>query len=459
MVHYPPNRQGGLSDTIAAIATPPGQGGIGVVRISGPLCRQVAEEITGRVPPPRYAVFCHFRNRNGETIDRGIALYFPGPRSFTGEDVLELHGHGGPIVMDWLLGCVLQLGVRLARAGEFSERAFLNNKIDLSQAEAIADLIQSASEQAARSALRSLQGEFSAQIHILRDQLIELRCLIESAIDFSDEDIDFIEREAVVERLQSVQSALQGVYHSARQGALLREGIRVILIGRPNVGKSSLHNRLVGFEAAIVTDVPGTTRDLLREHIVIDGLPICLSDTAGLHNSMDIIEQEGMRRTREELANVDHVLLVADDQVGLTEAEHTILDELPNGITYTLILNKIDLSNAPAERKQESWGVTLRISALTGAGMDLLQQRLKECAGFDRGEGGGYFSARRRHLEALQRAGAAIAAAREILTQVGAEEMLAEELRQAQNALAEITGKYYSDDLLGEIFSTFCIGK
>jgi tRNA modification GTPase len=292
----------------------------------------------------------------------------------------------------------------------------------------------------------------------LREQLIEQRCLIESAIDFSDEDINFIERGAVAERLQRIQSALQSIHHSARQGALLREGIKVILVGRPNVGKSSLHNRLVGFEAAIVTDVPGTTRDLLREHIVIDGLPICLSDTAGLHDSRDVIEQEGMRRTREELANVDHVLLVDDDQVGLTESEQAILDELASGVTHTLILNKIDLSDTPAERRQDPWGVTLRVSALTGAGMDLLQQRLKECAGFD-AEGDGYFSARRRHLEALQRAGSAIIAARSMLTEIAAEEMLAEELRQAQNALAEITGEYRSDDLLSEIFSTFCIGK
>jgi tRNA modification GTPase len=351
------------------------------------------------------------------------------------------------------------LGVRLARPGEFSERAFLNNKLDLAQAEAIADLIESTSKQAARSALRSLQGQFSARIHALRDQLIKLRCLVEAAIDFSDEDIDFIEQGAVAERLQEIQSGLQSIYHSARQGALLREGIKVILVGRPNVGKSSLHNRLAGFEAAIVTDVPGTTRDLLREHIAIDGLPICLSDTAGLHDSTDIIEQEGMRRTREELANADHVLLVADDQVGLTESEQAILSELANDITYTLVLNKIDLSGTPAERRQDpQGGVALRISALTGAGMDLLQQRLKECAGFD-GEGDGHFSARRRHLEALQRAEAAIAAAREALIEIRAEEMLAEELRQAQNALAEITGEYRSDDLLGEIFSTFCIGK
>ncbi|QBQ53786.1 tRNA uridine-5-carboxymethylaminomethyl(34) synthesis GTPase MnmE [Nitrosococcus wardiae] len=459
MVHYSPDRKGGLSDTIAAIATPPGRGGIGVVRVSGPLCCHVAEHITGRVPPPRYAAFCRFRNREGETIDRGLALYFPGPRSFTGEDVLELQGHGGPVVMDWLLSCVLQLGARLARPGEFSERAFLNNKIDLAQAEAIADLIESASEQAARSALRSLHGEFSAQIQELRDQLIELRCLVEADIDFSDEDIDFIERGAVAERLQGLQSTLRRIHRSAQQGALLREGIRVVLVGRPNVGKSSLHNRLAGFEAAIVTDVPGTTRDLLREHITIDGLPIRLSDTAGLHDSMDIIEQEGMRRTREEVTSADHVLLIADDQVGLTELEQAILSELPDNVTYTLILNKIDLSGASAERREDAQeGVMLRLSVLTGAGMDLLLQRLKECAGFD-GEGEGYFSARRRHLEALQRAGAAVAAAGEILREEGPEEMLAEELRQAQNALAEITGEYRSDDLLGEIFSTFCIGK
>lgn len=458
MVYNPSDRKGGLSDTIAAIATPPGRGGIGIVRISGPLCAQLAEQITGRIPPPRYAVFCRFRNCEGETIDQGLALYFPKPHSFTGEDVLELHGHGGPVVMDWLLSCVLQLGARLARPGEFSERAFLNNKIDLAQAEAIADLIESVSEQAARSALRSLHGEFSLQIQALREQLIELRCLVEAAIDFSDEDIDFIERGAVGDRLRELQATLRKIYRSARQGTLLREGIRVVLAGQPNVGKSSLHNRLAGFEAAIVTDVPGTTRDLLREHITIDGLPVRLSDTAGLHDSADIIEREGMRRTREELAHADHVLLIADDRVGLAELEQAILDELPANVPHTLILNKIDLSGVSAERWEDSRGVVLRVSALTGAGMDLLRERLKECAGFD-AEGGGCFSARRRHLEALQQAGTAIRAAREILTEEGAEEMLAEELRQAQNALAEITGEYRSDDLLGDIFSTFCIGK
>lgn len=459
MVYHPPDRERGLSDTIAAVATPPGRGGIGVIRISGFLCRAVAEQVVGRVPPPRHAAFCRFRSRDGETIDQGLALYFPGPHSFTGEDVLELHGHGGPVIMDWLLSCVLQLGVRLARPGEFSERAFLNNKIDLAQAEAVADLIESASEQAARSALRSLQGEFSAQIQALRGRLIELRCLLEAAIDFSDEDIDFIERGAVAAHLQEIETTLQGIQRSARQGALLREGIRVALVGQPNVGKSSLHNRLAGFEAAIVTDMPGTTRDLLREHITLDGLPVRLSDTAGLHHSSDIIEQEGMRRTREELARVDHVLLIVDDRIGLTEPEQTIIDELPGATTYTLVLNKIDLSGASAKRQEGPRGVTLRVSARTGAGMDLLRQRLKECAGFDT-ESEGCFSARRRHLNALQKAAIAVAAAKRMVAEEGgAEEMLAEELRQAQNALAEITGEYSSDDLLGEIFATFCIGK
>jgi tRNA modification GTPase len=458
VVHHPSDRKGEWSDTIAAVATPLGHGGIGVVRISGPLCRQVAKRIAGRVPPPRYAAFCRFRNRDGETIDQGLVLYFPGPYSFTGEDVLELHGHGGPVVMDWLLGCVLQEGVRLARPGEFSERAFLNNKIDLAQAEAIADLIASTSEKAARSALRSLQGEFSAQIYILRDQLIELRCLAEAAIDFSDEDIDFIKQGAIAERLGEIKATLQEIYRSARQGALLREGISVVLAGQPNVGKSSLHNRLAGYEAAIVTAVPGTTRDLLREHISIDGLLIRLSDTAGLHDSRDIIEREGMRRTREELAGADHVLLVVDAQVGLSEQEQAILGALPTNTTHTVVLNKIDLSHASAGREEGSAGVTLRVSARTGAGMDLLQQRLKECAGFD-GKSEGCFSARQRHLDALQQANTAITSAREMLKEGAGEEILAEELRQAQYALGAITGEYSADDLLGEIFATFCIGK
>lgn len=446
-------------DTIAAIATPPGRGGIGVVRISGPDVPAIAQHLLGELPPPRHAEYTTFRDHDGAPIDSGLALYFPAPHSFTGEHVLELHGHGGPVVMDLLLRRVIGLGARPARAGEFSERAFLNGKIDLAQAEAIADLIESSTEQAARAAQRSLAGEFSARIHSLVEQMIELRAYVEAAIDFADDDVDFLSASHVDERLQALLHELDAVLGGARQGSLLREGLRVVITGRPNVGKSSLLNHLAGREAAIVTDIPGTTRDVLREAIQLEGLPLHLIDTAGMRASSDIIEQEGMRRAQVELAQSDHVLLVVDDVTGLAAEDQAIIAAMPAGVALTVVYNKCDLSRRPPLREEEKDAqVAVRLSAKTGAGMALLRDRLKDSAGY-LGASAGIFSARRRHLDALTRARAALESGSRQLHVRRAGELLAEELRQAQNALAEITGEFTTEDLLGRIFSSFCIGK
>lgn len=444
-------------DTIAAIATPPGRGGIGVVRISGPLVPHIARHMFEKLPVPRYAHYAAFRDEHGAIVDRGLALYFPAPHSFTGEDVLELHAHGSPVALDLLMRCAVALGARLARPGEFSERAFLNGKIDLAQAEAIADLIASQTEHAARAAQRSLAGEFSARIHALIEQLIELRAFVEAAIDFSEDEVDFLSDARIGARMQSLLSELDAVLQGARQGSLLREGLRVVIAGRPNAGKSSLLNRLAGREAAIVTDIPGTTRDVLREPIQLDGLPLYIIDTAGLRDSGDAIEQEGMRRARAELMDADHALLVVDDVAGFGDAERAIIAQLPAGIALTLVSNKCDLSRrAPAQNKIEGHN-NVRLSAKTGAGMELLRAHLKNSAGYQ-GAGEGSFSARRRHLEALTKARAALEGGHTQL-QHRAGELLAEELRQAQNALSEITGAFTTEDLLGKIFSSFCIGK
>ncbi|MDA1107813.1 MAG: tRNA uridine-5-carboxymethylaminomethyl(34) synthesis GTPase MnmE [Proteobacteria bacterium] len=447
----------GFNDTIAAIATPPGRGGIGVVRISGPLALHIARHMFEKLPAPRYAHYTTFRDEHGKTLDRGLALYFPAPHSFTGEDVLELHAHGSPVVLDLLLRCAVALGARLARPGEFSERAFLNDKIDLAQAEAIADLIESQTEHAARAAQRSLAGEFSTHIHSLIEQLIELRAFVEAAIDFSEDEVDFLSDARISTRLQSLLNELDAVLKAARQGSLLREGLCVVIAGRPNVGKSSLLNRLAGREAAIVTDIPGTTRDVLREPIQLDGLPLHVIDTAGLRDSGDAIEQEGMRRARAELMDADHALLVVDDVIGFGDADRAIITQLPAGIALTLVYNKCDLSQrAPTLDKIEGHS-RVRLSAKTGAGMELLRAHLKNSAGYqDAGEG--TFSARRRHLDALMKAHTALESGHAQL-QHRAGEVLAEDLRQAQNALAEITGAFTTEDLLGKIFSSFCIGK
>lgn len=447
----------GTNDTIAAQATPPGRGGVGIVRISGPKAAECAEVILGHCPRPRHAEYLPFNDTSGEVVDEGLALYFPRPNSFTGEDVLELQGHGGPVVMDRLLAIVQQLGVRLARPGEFSERAFLNGKLDLAQAEAIADLIDASSEQAARSALRSLRGEFSQRVHELVDRLTELRMYVESAIDFPEEEIDFLADGEVQRRLDAIRASLSSVQAAAQQGSLLKEGMTVVLAGLPNAGKSSLLNALAGQESAIVTDIAGTTRDVLREQINLDGMPLHIIDTAGLRESADAVEQEGIRRAWREIEQADRLLLLVDDGRGVTEEERAILERLPHGLSMTVIRNKCDLSGRPAAIEQGELGTELRLSAKSGEGLDLLRKHLEQSMGYQ-GTGEGSFMARRRHLDALARAEANLLNGDQLLQQ-GAGELLAEELRLAQHALGEITGEVSSDDLLGRIFASFCIGK
>ncbi len=440
-------------DTIAAIATPAGRGGIGIIRISGARTAAIAAQLLGKLPQPRSATLTKFRDATGQILDTGLALYFPGPHSYTGEDVLELHGHGGPVVLDSLLARVLELGVRIARPGEFTERAFLNDKLDLAQAEAVADLIEAGSREAARAAQRSLAGEFSAQVRALVEELIALRMYVEAAIDFPEEEVDFLSDQKLITRLAGLRSSVDQLAVTASQGSLLREGITVVIAGQPNVGKSSLLNALAGRDAAIVTDIPGTTRDVLRERIAIDGLPLHVIDTAGLRESADPVEREGVRRARAEIEKADRVLLLVDDRVGETAADRSIRASLPPQLPVSTLLNKSDLSGRPAERA----GDILRLSVRTGAGLDLLRALLKECIGYAPPEG--VFLARRRHLEALQRARAALEGAQEQLTVHRSGELVAEELRQAQQALNEITGEFTADDLLGRIFSSFCIGK
>jgi tRNA modification GTPase len=442
-------------DTIAAIATPPGRGGIGVVRISGAETAGIMRGVLGKNLRPRYAHYGPFHDDDGSVLDTGLALYFPSPRSFTGEDVLELHAHGGPVLLDLLLRRVLRLGARLARPGEFSERAFLNDKIDLAQAEALADLIESTTEQAARSAQRSLQGEFSARIHKLVEELIELRLYVEASIDFAEEEIDFLEQGQIAEKLAGIRAALQDIRYSARQGCLLREGMTVVIAGRPNAGKSSLLNRLAGREAAIVTEIAGTTRDTLREYIQIDGMPLHIVDTAGLRDSEDIVEKEGIRRAHAEIEKADRVLLVLDDRDPMDG--EILLKALPGHIPVTRIHNKIDLTGKPAGHVKERDESVIYLSAKTGAGLDGLLRHLKASMGYD-SEAGDVFIARRRHLDAIDRADGCIKSA-EAQRQTRAAELLAEELREAQLALSEITGEFTNEDLLDRIFSSFCIGK
>ena len=439
------------TDTIAAIATPPGRGGVGIVRVSGPLAAEIAKRITGSTPRPRHAAYRRFLDKHGELIDTGIALYFPAPHSFTGEDVLELQGHGGPVVMDLLLQRCLQLGARPARPGEFSERAFLNDKIDLAQAEAIADLIDSSSEQAARSAQRSLQGEFSAAINKLLKEITELRVYVEAALDFPEEEIDFLADQAIDERLQNIQQQLDIIFQRAQQGRLLREGMHLVIAGRPNAGKSSLMNALAGAETAIVTDIAGTTRDILREQINLDGMPLHIVDTAGLRHSDDPVEQIGIQRAWEEIKKADLVLLLIDATIGFGKEEQAILDELPDTLEVLRVVNKTDLAKTEKQPRE------IHISAKTGEGIDTLRKTLEQRMGYQRENEDSYI-ARRRHLNALQKTKTAIENAT-AQKQTGAGELMAEELRQAQEALGEITGKFTSDDLLGEIFSSFCIGK
>lgn len=448
----------GDTDTIAAIATPPGRGGVGMVRISGRLVPTIAAQVLGDLPEPRHAVLRIFRDADGEMLDGGLALYFPAPNSFTGEDVLELHGHGGPVVMDMLLARVLGLGARGAQPGEFTQRAFLNDKIDLTQAEAIADLIDSGSSQAARAALRSLQGEFSLAVHSLTEAVTETRMHVEAAIDFPEEEVDFLADTVLHERIASVIDLCEQITVKAQQGAILRDGMTVVIAGRPNAGKSSLLNRLAGYEAAIVTDIPGTTRDVLRERIHIDGMPLHIADTAGLREDADVVEAEGIRRARNEMTRADRILYVIDATRALDDETMTAeLAGLPAEIPVTVVLNKIDLAQAKS-RYEQSQPPRLHVSATTGEGIDLLREHLKECMGFQ-GAGTGTISARRRHLDALNRAYAHLNEAQRQLMEKRAGELMAEELRQAQHCLGEITGEFTPDDLLGRIFTTFCIGK
>ncbi len=444
------------ADTIAAIATPPGFGGVGVVRISGSGTRGIARAILGRVPAPRLATLSWFRDREGENLDQGLALFFPGPYSFTGEDVLELQGHGGPLVMDLLLRRLLELGARLARPGEFSERAFLNGKLDLAQAEAIADLIESGTETAARLAGRTLSGELSRRVHALVEELIHLRTFVEAALDFPDEEIDFIADSSVAADLENLLGRLDALQGGARQGCLVREGIQVVIAGPPNVGKSSLLNALSGTEAAIVTAVPGTTRDLLHREIQIDGLPLHIIDTAGLRHSDDLVEREGIRRARDQIEEADAILWLFDDSRAPDDLEFDPA-QLPRQVPLTLVRNKIDLSGRPPGRTQTWRGTEIAISARDGTGLDALRAHLKQIAGYQETTEGA-FLARRRHLDALGRAQDALRQARTALQATGSDELTAEYIRHAQQALGEITGEVTSDELLGRIFSSFCIG-
>lgn len=451
------------SDSIVAQATPPGKGGVGIIRVSGPHAQQVAKQLLGTCPKPRYAHFCDFRNANGDTLDQGIALFFKGPNSFTGEDVLELQGHGGPVVIDMLIREILtQSGLRMARPGEFSERAFINDKLDLAQAEAIADLIDTTSEQAARMALQSLQGEFSHRIDVLVDAVVQLRMYVEAAIDFPDEEIDFLSDGKVAGDLAQIIINLDAVLSEARQGALLREGMRVVIAGRPNAGKSSLLNALAGRESAIVTEIAGTTRDVLREHIQIDGMPLHIIDTAGLRESPDKVEQIGIQRAWQEIEQADRVLFMVDstqtDAVDPSAIWPEFFERIPAHIPYSVIRNKADLSQEPAAIEQHGDTPVLHLSAKTGHGIELLRQHLKQCMGFnDNMEGG--FMARRRHLTALEKAREHLLSGKDQLEMHIAGEILAEELRLTQQHLNEITGEFTSDDLLGKIFGSFCIGK
>lgn len=452
------------TDTIVALATPPGRGGVGIIRVSGPKASEIAFSISQTSLKPRYAHFGPFyatSETQQEILDTGIALYFQGPHSFTGEDVLELQGHGGPILLDGILKHCIHLGARLARPGEFSERAFLNNKIDLTQAEAIADLIDSASEQAAKNALRSLQGEFSQHIHRLVEQLIQLRMYVEAAIDFPEEEIDFLADGKVGGDLTKIIQQLASVFEQAKQGILIQEGMTVVIAGKPNAGKSSLLNALSGRESAIVTEIEGTTRDVLREQIQIDGMPIHIIDTAGLRESPDIVEREGIRRAWDEINKADRILLVVDSSKTSETDPYKLWPEAAEAFVdlnhITVIHNKSDLlaGNQKLDNTQQN---LIKLSAKKNIGIESLRQHLKACMGY-RGAGEGGFTARRRHLTALEKAQMALLAGQQQLTEFGAGELLAEDLRLCQHYLSEITGEFTPDDLLGEIFSSFCIGK
>jgi len=446
-------------DTIVAAATPPGRGGVGVVRLSGPKTPEIAATLVGELPAARHATLTSFMDASGEPIDIGIALFFPGPNSYTGEHVLELQGHGGPVILESLVARCLELGARRARPGEFTERAFHNDKVDLAQAEAVADLIDAGSREAARAAMRSLQGEFSSMVQGLTDALIELRTYVEAAIDFPEEEVDFLADTQLAERLATVHGHFDAVTAAAGQGRLLRDGLTVVLAGRPNSGKSSLLNRLAGYDAAIVAAIPGTTRDVLRERIDIDGLPLHVLDTAGLRDSDDAVEREGVRRAAAEMSRADRVMFVIDasnDPLGRAFDEER--ERLPRDVPVTLIFNKIDIAEGLPVSDTVSGPPRVHVSATTGAGLAALRSHLKGCVSFQTA-GNGSISARKRHLEALTRARQCVENAARELRQRRAGELVAEELRAAQTALEEVTGIFTADDLLGRIFGSFCIGK
>lgn len=450
------------SDTIAAIATAPGRGGVGVIRISGSNLLPFAFALTGKTPKPRYATLAAFKAADGSALDSGLLLYFPNPQSFTGEDVLELQGHGGPVVMQMLLARCLDLGARLAEPGEFSRRAFLNGKLDLAQAEAVADLIDAATASAARSAVRSLQGEFSKAIHGLTDELINLRMLVEATLDFPEEDIDFLKAADAFGRLERLQLKLAEIFDRAGQGKLLQSGLHVVLAGQPNVGKSSLLNRLTGDDLAIVTPIAGTTRDALRSTIQIEGIPLHIIDTAGLRDTEDVVEKIGIERSWQEIERADVVLLLVDARSGIADADREILSRLPARLQRITVYNKIDLAGRTPERHDEhdahGDAVAISLSAKANQGIELLRNELLRIAGWHQTED--VFIARERHLRALASAQEHIAAARAVVEgHLPALELFAEELRLAQQALGEITGEFTADDLLGVIFSRFCIGK
>ena len=451
-------------DTIAAIATAPGRGGVGIIRLSGPDARRIGEQLTGLSLQPRHAHFCQFSESDGTLLDSGVILFFPNPNSFTGEDVVELQGHGGPVILDLLMNACFTRGARQARPGEFSERAYLNNKMDLAQAEAIADLINSTTEQAALNASRSLQGEFSRKIDSLVELVTRLRVYVEAAIDFPEEEIDFIQDGQVQQQLAGIMAQLQAVLSQAHQGTLMQEGMKLVIAGKPNAGKSSLLNALSGQESAIVTAIEGTTRDVLREHIQIDGMPLHIVDTAGLRDSADEVEREGIRRAWNEMESADHILLVVDGSDPAHNSDDPsviwpeINEHLTRNIPVTVIHNKCDLSQRQPGISRASSCTVIELSAKHGEGLELLKAHLKECMGYSEGTEGS-FSARRRHLQSLQQAAEALEAGHAQLVNAGAGELLAEDLRLCQNHLGEITGVVSSDELLGAIFSSFCIGK
>jgi tRNA modification GTPase len=441
-------------DTIAAVATPRGEGGVGVIRVSGAKSAAIARTLLGRDPEPRHAHYCAFADANGATIDRGLLLYFKAPHSYTGEDVLELQTHGSPIVLKLLLASLVELGARHARPGEFSERAFLNGKLDLAQAEAVADLIASGSEAAARAALRSLEGEFSRRVRALTAAVVRLRVWIEAAIDFPEEEIDFLSAPELRSDLAAVRTDLAKLLDGARRGVRLAEGLHVVIVGRPNAGKSSLLNALAASERAIVTEIPGTTRDLVRETVDLDGIALTLVDTAGLRDSADAVEREGIRRAREELARADVALLVTDAD---GDEDLALLDDLASSAERIVVHNKIDLDGRVPHRRRSESATEIWLSARSGAGLDLLQAELRSLAGADAGEGA--TTARARHVATLERACAHLDAAESALIERNAGELAAEELREVQQTLGEITGEFTTEDLLGAIFGSFCIGK